>query len=87
VNGQHGCFGSAIVAYYDRGGIPYFRVGPVGAGWHGPWLLAGVFPDGLRMFPMPEGSKSELRGFVGAELLERKKFYAFPNGPRGPVPP
>jgi hypothetical protein len=85
VNGQPGCFHSAIVTYYDRSGIPYFRVRPVGADWHGPRLLAGVFPDGLRAFPMPEESKSELRGFVGGELLEPKKFTAYP--PAGPVPP
>jgi len=86
LDGRRGCFSSAIVEYYDRGAIPYFRVRPVGAGWHGPWLLAGVFPDGLRAFPMAENSTSELSRLVG-KLLQPKKFYPFPNGPAGPVPP
>jgi hypothetical protein len=91
VDGRPGRFHSAIVSYYDRNANPYFRVRPEGAGWHGPWLVAGVFPEGLKSFPMPLAPspawRPDWRVIVGRELLEPKKFYPFPNSPVGPIPP
>jgi hypothetical protein len=53
----------------------------VGGDWQGPWLLTGVFPEGLRSVRSPEGSRpdtSDWRRLTGEQLFQPKKFYDFP---------
>jgi hypothetical protein len=92
VDGRPGRFISANVMYYDGSATPYFQVTPVGADWHwnGPWLLAGVFPEGLRSVRSPEGSRPDTRDWqrlTGGQLLQRKEFYGFPYVSPSSVPP
>jgi hypothetical protein len=90
VDGQPGRFISADVMYYNGSATPYFQVIPVGGDWHGPWLLTGVFPEGLRSVRSPEGSRpdtSDWRRLTGEQLFQPKKFYDFPYCRPCPIPP
>jgi hypothetical protein len=90
VDGQPGRFISAEVMYYDQSATPYFQVIAVGGDWHGPWLLTGVFPEGLRSVRSPEGTRPDTPDWgrlMGRELLQPKKFYDFPYCRPCPIPP